>query len=192
MPKATLVTFNCRGFRSDCPRHYNRSLPSSVAALGGVYHKMYVRTDQGLMPPAPRPARLSREAERAIASCDAERRRPLKAVLVANFEQEGLIKNLAHRRRHFGSRGGVRTAYLPFHDPAEGFVIVKRSQLQRLRRLVDGDNRTVLEEPTYDNLLSSAKFALLPRGDAKWSYRFTEAVECRCHFCRLSTIVVVS
>jgi len=128
---------------------------------------MEVGIDQGLIPPAPNPLRLSPQEELAIANCDDTR--PLKVVFVGNFQQQGL-HNKAHRDRH----GGVRVSYLPFHDPSEGVVIIKRDELDDLGSIVTKDNQTLTA--TYQSLLRSTKFALVPRGDVKFSYRITEAL----------------
>ena len=164
---ATLVTLNCRGWRPACPKFDNDHI--SVAAIGGSFDDMVLYRDQGLMPPAPKPVRLSKAEEAAIASCNDEADRPLNVVYVGNFRSG---KNTPFHNQH----GGARSSYKDFHNASEGIVILHKDHLDNLGSIISTSNQTMLETPSYQSLLRSTKFALVPRGDNKFSYRFTEAL----------------
>jgi len=177
--KATLVVFNCQGNGPTCQEIFD-DVPISVAAIGGHFPNMDLRLDQGLIPPAPNPIQLSPEEEAAIASCEAETNlhsRPVKVVYAGNFRSG---RNSAFHEKH----GGARMSYMSFHDPEEGFFMMEKDDLRdiknteisiRLNNSTDSDIH-ILKNPTYDSLLRSTKFALAPRGDNKFSYRFTEVL----------------
>ena len=50
------------------------------------------------------------------------------------------------------------------------------NDLDKMGSIISTNNETILENPSYHSLLRNTKFALVPRGDNKFSYRFTEAL----------------
>jgi len=186
---ATIVILNCNGGGPWCDEVFD--LPMSIAAMGGLFPNMNIRKDQGLIPAAVNPIHLSPAEIESIANCDADadpHKRPLTATFVGSFRDgHGKDFNEAHN-------GGARTAYKPFHNPMRGFFITKANKLQKPEnqqfsvRLVPQEtgldnsdkNATMpthnFQNASYDSLLRYTKFALVPRGDDKFSYRFTEAL----------------
>ena len=163
---ATLVALSCTSWRHQCPKYGDQV---SVAAIGGSFDDMDLNRDQGFMPPAPNPVILSKKEEAAIANCNDDDDRPLKAVYVGNFRSG---KNRAFHKKHTGPR----MAYKQFHDPSKGIIVLHTNDLDKMGSIISTNNETILENPSYHSLLRNTKFALVPRGDNKFSYRFTEAL----------------
>ena len=181
---ATIVLLNCSGGGPWCDKVHD--LPMSVASMGGVFANINIHKDQGLIPAAPNPIHLSPAEKASIANCNADadpRKRPLTAMYVGNFRNG---QNNEFNKAH---HGGARTAYRSFHNPQDGFFFTEAKHLRKPEsqtfsiHLDTGDddynNSTTihtLRNASYSSLLRSTKFALVPRGDDKFSYRFTEAL----------------
>ena len=176
--KATLVVLNCRGLG---PGGNGRTLnlPVSVAAISGHFSRMNIDKDQGLIAPAVTSIRLSRKEQDSIANCDADTdpsRRPFNVVYIGNFRSGS---NSEFRKAH--DVRGARGAYEQYHNPEEGFVIFEINIWKDETKTISikGKNDTILynvKNPSYKRLMRTTKFALVPRGDNKFSYRFTEAL----------------
>jgi len=215
--RATLVLLDCTGVGPLCEnREANKEaddLPISLAAIGGTFTdhfdkkiRMNIDRDQGLIPPAPNPVRLTSQEEEAIRTCQAdaipelgqEPQRPLSVTYTGNFRSG---QNSAFHAVYSGARG----SYRPFHDPAAGRIILNgAAELENHEPYPvavhsfgsSGSNNTtnnngvsgggnsndddpriiVLENLSYSDTLRKTKFALVPRGDNKFSYRFHEAL----------------
>ena len=190
-PNATFVVFNCKGWGPDpgCERTGDR--PVSVAARDGLFPNMDIDRDQGLVAPAPTTIHLSKAEKAAIANCEADTdpsKRPLKVAYVGNF-RDGRNRDFkqAHNQAHNPEvQTGARGWYIPFHNPKDGIVIQRQRDFDRAREekqngeiYIQGENNTTgygLKNATWKRVMRSTKFALAPRGDNKFSYRFTEAL----------------
>ena len=178
-PNATFVVFNCRGWGPDpgCERTGDR--PVSVAVRDSLFPNMDIDRDQGLVAPTPTTIHLSKAEKAAIANCEADTdpsKRPLKVAYVGNF-RDG--KNNDFKQAHNQAvQKGARGSYKPFHNPKEGIVVFDRMIEQNDEIYIQGENNTGygLKNATYKRVMRTTKFALVPRGDNKFSYRFTEAL----------------
>jgi len=175
--KGTLIVLNCKGFGPGQGKKWPW-VPVSVAALSGHFPKMNIDKDQGLIAPTVTSIQLAQKEQDFIANCDADTdplRRPFNVVYVGNFRNG---KNLDFNEAH---GGGARKAYQKFHNPEEGFVIQNRIKFDATNKntiSIKGKNNTIykLKKPSYKRLMRTTKFALVPRGDNKFSYRFAEAL----------------
>jgi hypothetical protein len=100
--------------------------------------------DQGLPPPAVNPVLLTARQRQDIEECR-ENSRPNLIVFAGNL------------------RDKVRQALGNLHDEKKGVIIIHRNQLAKY-----------LNGTTFGQLLAGSKFAACPRGDNRFSYRFTE------------------
>lgn len=127
--------------------------PISLVSLDGRISRSDEHLDQGLVPPLLKPVRLTEEQVDDIRTCRAEGKRSIHAVYAGNL-RDGPNEAFA---LHNG--GGARSAYLPYHDGNRTLVL---PQLRGIR--------------AYEEVLADSVFALVPRGDDKYSYRFSEAL----------------
>jgi hypothetical protein len=100
--------------------------------------------DQGLPPPAVNPVLMTARQRQDIEECR-ENSRPNLIVFAGNL------------------RDKVRQALGNLHDEKKGVIIIHRNQLAKY-----------LNGTTFGQLLAGSKFAACPRGDNRFSYRFTE------------------
>lgn len=165
---ATLMLFNCRGW-ADCKQDgKNADPPTSIAYLSGSLQEVNEDFDQGLIPPPGKRIILTLEEEESIQSCKAETEREFNVVYIGNFRSG---RNSAFHERH----GGARHSYLKHHNTTQKVIIQKGSSKKSSlweRHTSKGKNETL----SYTDMMRSTKFALVPRGDNKFSYRFTEAL----------------
>ncbi len=178
--RAKLVIFDCRGRGPRCGKHATENR-ISIAAISGTFPDMKLDRDQGLMPPAVNPVVLSVEEEASIANCQSDAPndpiRPIKALYLGNFR--------SGRNQNFTARGN----YFALHDPEAGFIFRMQKDVEQWQReqteipiripTASGVNETTLyalKNVSYGKLMRSTKFAMVPRGDNKFSYRITEAL----------------
>lgn len=81
---------------------------------------------------------------------------------VAAWEPPSEYKVFASFKGRF-STNSVRPVLGRLHDPTQGIIIVNSELGQP-------------PDVNWTTLMGASAFALVPRGDARWSYRFTEAV----------------
>jgi len=149
---ATLVVFECGG--SGPAAQYMRNIdkekiPMAFVTLSSSPNKMRDPPDQGLPPPAGKTAHLTQQQIKDIETCN-EDSRPLLLSFVGNFRHTA-------RQELFKIHNGKDVLVFP------GGTGKKPS----IPHYFDG---------TYEELLASSKFAAAPRGDNRFSYRFTEAL----------------
>ena len=160
---ATTVAFNCGGFGSPAlDNGHNRingtlaNWPMSVVSLSSLIQHSDEQYDQGLIAPAGKPVTLSQQQEWDIVTCEAETKRSLYVTYAGNFR---------------GGRGGkfhARGAFQPLNDNERLFIA---------RYFNGGEfNQSKLSQYSYEEFLADTVFALAPRGDNKFSYRFTEVL----------------
>jgi hypothetical protein len=136
----------------------NKSI--SYVAVTAFLSRVDHTWDQGLVPPAPHPVPLSESQERDVQTCETETRRKFFASYTGN-ERSGL--NSEFNQKY----GGARASYVAIRDDKTVFA------------RVPGDPRyqdTVLHNLSYAEILHDTVFALAPRGDNKFSYRFHEVL----------------
>ncbi len=190
--RGKLVAVNCAGDGPQCGKS-EHEYRISMANVGGHFPNMKLDNDQGMLPPAVNPVVLSRQEEDAIASCQADtdlRNRPIQALYVGN------MRNGLNTKFHDQHTGGARMAYESLHDPEAGLIFMEGPQLAKMENEhtnisihlkshshtnmnASNDNSTMIHELgdiSYKKLMRSAKFTFVPRGDNKFSYRFTEAL----------------
>lgn len=110
------------------------------------------------MPPPIQRITLTEAEEDDIRTCRAETRRPYKIVYFGNFRNG---QNTKFNAQHGG--GGARSGYRHFHNVSKGYLIQKWA---------NSSSNTI----NYTTALRHTILALVPRGDNKFSYRFTEAL----------------
>jgi len=162
---ATLMLFDCRG-TGDCKQDgKNADPPTSIAYVSGNLQNVNEDFDQGLIPPAGKRIILTLEEEESIQSCKAETEREFNVVYIGN-RRSGL--NSDFHKRH----GGARDSYFKHHNTTQKVIVQEANDPKPLRVSAEGKNYTL----SYTDMMRSTKFALVPRGDNKFSYRFTEAL----------------
>jgi len=138
--------------------------PVSLAMVNGQFPAVVEDRDQGLMPPPGNAAKLTPEQEDDIRSCRAEKdsHRNFHQVYLGNFRNGG---NAGFTRKWLGARFAYRRE---FHDNNHTIIFNPKT---------DGiPDDSVIANMTYPEVLSKARFGLAPRGDNKFSYRFTEVL----------------
>jgi len=159
---AKLIIFDCSGYgpKTWCPR-ITKHLPISIAALSATFNTMDEDRDQGLIPPAPAAITLSSKQEEEIRSCEAESKRDFKMLYVGNY-RSGPKSNF--KRKH----GNTRRSYEKLHDN-KSIIIRRNSRVNEMKE-------SVLANLSYPEFMGRTIFGLAPRGDNKFSYRFTEVL----------------
>jgi len=178
-----LIIFDCggKGPPSHCAKQTTRNhLPISIAAISATFPIINEERDQGLIPPAGVPIPLSTREEEDIRSCDAETNRDFKLLYVGNYR---VGNNKKHTKKHIG---GARGAYKKMHNNKN--ILIRRhirppkhkeSILANVfRRTIQrgGVQRSILANMSYPEFMKRTSFGLAPRGDDKFSYRFTEVL----------------
>lgn len=154
----TLMLFNCRGF-GNCQNQKDPGLSTSIAYLSGNLQEIDEDIDQGLIPPPVRRPVLTLEEEASIRSCQAETERNFEVAYMGNFRSG---KNDEWHKTHVGAR----KAYKKYHNSKQIIIQGKKEK----KPMCNGTKYTL----SYTDVLRRTKFALSPRGDNKFSYRFTE------------------
>ena len=154
-----LVEFNCQGWASD---RINRNISLAMVAISSFIYKRDQDIDQGLLPPAVSPTVLSDKQVTDIATCAAEEvsNRPFFVTYAGNLRGGG-------GGRSFDKQFHTRLKFHKLHDDKEIFV----------RRYFNTEfKKSKLSKYTYQEVNSQSIFSLAPRGDNKFSYRFTEVL----------------
>jgi len=158
---AKLIIFNCQGDGWGKCAKETKHLPISIAAMSATFNMIDEDRDQGLIPPAPTTISLSSKQEEEIRSCEAESKRDFKMLYVGNY-RSGFNKN------HIAKHGGARGSYEKLHD--------NKSIIIRQKYPPNEIKESVLANLTYPEFMGRTIFGLAPRGDNKFSYRFTEVL----------------
>jgi hypothetical protein len=142
---ATLVVYDCAGNgQRDFFRH-EKTAGLPVAMVSLSSERHQLRGfDHGQPPPAVKPVVLTALQKQDIEECR-EESRPFLVVFAGNF------------------RDKTRKALKQLHDEEKGILIFGRKERGKY-----------LNGTTFEDLLAGSKFALSPRGDNLFSYRFTE------------------
>lgn len=163
----TEIHFNCGGWgipgTSD---EFNRKNGTSsgwdhlsIASLSSLISVVHEGRDQGLPPPAPKPALLTPSQLQDVETCEAEIKRRFYVTYAGNLR--------SGRNEVFHQRfGGARGSYLPLNDNQRIFVARPH--------ITTEFSKSVMSNYSYEDMLRQTVFALAPRGDNKFSYRFTE------------------
>lgn len=145
-----LIYFDCLGL-SIHARFRNvqqRSPKLALASVSAEPSQHLSSVDQGLPPPAVTKFALSSQQERDIATCSETDRQYF-------FTFVGMV-----RVQH-----AARVDLVRLHDPSEGVVVLPRR-----------DFPTHYPNRSYSDMLQQSIFAATPRGDNRFSYRFTEVL----------------
>jgi len=151
---STLIYISCGGggFYPVRRRKLHLNSPQlSVASISSSPNQL-LDSDMGLPPPMPNPITLSYDQRQAIETCDSESQehRPYLMVLVAN------------------RRGPIRNKLFELHN---GQDIISLMSHEFARQQKSGK----INE-TYRSIMTKGKFGATPRGDNKFSYRFSETL----------------
>ena len=160
--RVRLIVWDGAGF--GIPLQHNRingtlaNKPISYVAISAYLSRVDHTWDQGLVAPAPNPVPLSESQEKDIETCDTETQRKFFASYTGNLRSG---RNSEFHRKY----GGARASYATIRDDKTVFLRVPDNP-----RYQD----TVLSNLSYAEILHDTVFALAPRGDNKFSYRFHE------------------
>jgi len=155
-----LVIFDCAGW-GDCHGKKPPDIPVSIAFLSGMLPQIDEDIDQGLIPPLGKRTILTTKEEESIRSCQAETEREFNVVYMGNFRSG--TNSEFHKKF-----GGARSSYEDYHNESKKIFI----QDKHKRKPVGRDGK----ELSFTDVLRHTKFALTPRGDNKFSYRFSEVL----------------
>ncbi|GFH47727.1 hypothetical protein CTEN210_04202 [Chaetoceros tenuissimus] len=164
----TLMLFDCAGFGNCIDGNKGKKNPNistSITFLSGDLNKIDQQIDQGLIPPANKQAMLTPEEEESIRSCNSEKMRDFNVVYMGNF------RNGRNTEFH-NTYGGARMSYRDYHNIKKGFFI----QHTDASKPKDPRSNNTKETLSFVQVLKRSKIALAPRGDNKFSYRFTEVL----------------
>lgn len=139
-------------------------LPISLASYSALASYVNPRWDQGLPPPAVKPVQLNATQVAAMASCAAEHQRRFFVTYTGNG------RNGQNSPFNAAYGGGARYVYFGLHDNVQ-VLAVNPYKADLWKASVFGK-----ENWTYTEILSESLFGLAPRGDNKYSYRFTEVL----------------
>lgn len=161
------VVFDCSGI--DISKYSIEAIkdhPISLVAISARISSIDESRDQGLVPPMPKPIILTEKEVHDIWSCEAEQTssRPYHAVYIGNGRNG---KNYEFNKKY---NGGARQAYFPFHDEKNGIIILDSSD-EESQILTSS-----VANMTYSDIMRNTSFGIAPRGDNKFSYRFSEVL----------------
>jgi len=149
--KATLVLFECSG-DGQSPlfrRKHTKDEPIALVTLSSTNRQLQNPPDQGLAPPAPKPVQLSAKLVEDIATCRTDSTENSTRPLLLTF-----AGNFRHKTRK----------KLSMLNNEKDVLILHR---YKLKNFFNG---------SFEEFLTHSKFAATPRGDNKFSYRFTEVL----------------
>lgn len=136
-------------------------LPLAMVAIAALLSHVNHTIDQGLIPPTIKRANLTDQQIDDIRTCDAEHTRPFLVTYTGNL-RSGL-----NPKRQFQARGMFHEAG---HNVDDGKTILIR------RNFLPEYQSSVLANLTYEEVLMSSVYSLTPRGDNKYSYKFSEVL----------------
>jgi len=137
-------------------------LPMSVLLLSGMFPAV-APMDQGLIPPSTNSAKLTPQEEDDIRTCRAEQdsHRNFHHVYIGNMRQG--------KNSEFSEKwGGARKGYKKFHDNNRTIVFPPRGKPY--------PEESIVYNMSFSDILRKTRFGMAPRGDNKFSYRFTEVL----------------
>jgi Exostosin family len=134
------------------------NFPMSFLPVSDLVSQVNATYDQGLVPPACKPAHLTPQQEHEIETCEAETKRKFFASYVGN----GRSGSNSEFHKIYG---GARMSYFEIHDNETVFAGSPQSK-EILESALNG--------LPYETIIAETVFGLAPRGDNKFSYRFAE------------------
>jgi len=155
-----VVELNCRESGPSEWRIEKRNVtnvPLAIASLSTNVRDMKDPIDQGLPPPCVSGVNLTEQQVRDISTCAAESdaNRPFLLTYIGNYRSNGPDA--------FNPRAGLQQ----FHDNNKTFI---------LRYFLDEFKESAIGNLSYSAILSKSLFSAAPRGDNKYSYRFSEVL----------------
>ena len=153
-----VVELNCHEFGPAEWRLKKRNelnIPLAFASMSTNVRDMKDPADQGLPPPCVTPVNLTKQEVHDLSTCAAEVTRPFLLTFIGNFR--------SHGPPAFGPRGGLQR----FHDNNKTFI---------LRNFKQEFKESAIGKMSYGAILSKSLFSAAPRGDNKYSYRFSEVL----------------
>ena len=145
---ATLVYFDCRG--NGPPLSFRKAQSStqiSLVSLSSGWDQLHTQVDQGMPPPAVSPIQLNGQELQQLRSCN-ESDRPYLFTFVGAY------------------RGNSpREAIVKLHNDSARVVSIFKGVFQER-----------YPNASYNDMLKQSQFAATPRGDNRFSYRFTEVL----------------
>jgi hypothetical protein len=142
---ATLVVYDCAGNGQNPHFRHKKTKNDPVAMVTISSSRGQMRgLDQGMPPPAVNPVRLTASQKQDIEECR-EDSRPNLLVFAGNFRDKS------------------RKALKKLHNVKKGVLIFRREERAKY-----------LNGTSFEDLMAGSKFAASPRGDNRFSYRFTE------------------
>jgi len=155
---ANLIIFAMRGHerkddRKPCTQSV-RDLPIAVITMDGRFPYINeTKGDQGMIPPPVKRVTLTQEEEQDIQTCAAETKKRFHVSYVGNFRSNG---------------SGARSKYKDLHDNNK-IIILRYFMASEMQN-------STIANLTYEEVLKMSEFGLSPRGDNKYSFRFTEVL----------------
>jgi Exostosin family len=160
-----VIFFDCSGFGPIPGFRTNRfnmtrglptyDLPLALVSLSSAITNIDPSIDQGLIPPSPLKDPLTEQQIEDIYTCAAETNRSFFVTYTGNL------------RNGYNPRFGARLRFYDMHDNKDILI----------RRYFDPEYKeSILANWTYTKLLANSVFSLAPRGDNKFSYKFTEVL----------------
>lgn len=153
VPTARLFFFDCRGFGPDPNfRQQRQTSPQlSIVSISSEPKQLLGASDMGHPPPAINPVRLSyQERQQIQETCDQE----LPAHRKYLFSCVGAVRN------------DIRRNLFELHDETKGVILMQAPHFKERYG----------SQLTYRQVLQESLFAATPRGDNRFSYRFTEVL----------------
>ena len=155
-----VVELNCHEFGPAEWRLKKRNelnIPLAFASMSTNVRDMKDPIDQGLPPPCVVQVNLTKQQVLDISTCaaESENKRPFLLTFIGNYR--------SHGPQAFGPRGGLQR----FHDNNKTFI---------LRHFREEFKKSAIGNLTYSEILSKSLFSAAPRGDDKYSYRFSEVL----------------
>ncbi|CAB9519665.1 Exostosin-1 [Seminavis robusta] len=156
VPTARVFFFDCRGHGpNEGFRTTQASTQLSIVSISSGTKQLHPHSDMGQPPPPINPSRLSHRKRQEIldeTACDPQQQnnnngRPYFLTCIAS------------------TRNVLRYDLFGLHNATAGIVLLDKKQFQKLR-----------PKTTYKKLLQQSVFSATPRGDNKFSYRFTEVL----------------
>lgn len=149
-PTARMFFFDCRGFGPDVNfrRERQKTPQLSIVSISSEPKQLLGASDMGQPPPAVNPIRLTYQERQEIReTCDQEKRKYLLSCV-------GAVRN------------DIRKNLFELHDEAKGVILMQSPHFKE----------KFGSQLSYRDVLQQSLFAATPRGDNRFSYRFTEVL----------------
>lgn len=159
-----LVVFECRGNGQKLPfrNEFVTSEQLALVTMSSHSTQMQLSVDQGLPPPANKPAVLTAPEMHEIQTCASEAKRPYLLTFSGDYKRDDIRKELAKldtTTKSQSSRGRTATT-----NSSHLVLVTDSAHLRQHTKY------------SYEQLMVQSKFVAAPRGDNPFSYRFTEAL----------------